>query len=164
MSRSQKVRFGLGWWDGLRSSTWSVSSGKDSSVYVASRDIGHALKASLHPRDVQRPGGEWRVAWTSEHVAKGLNDPSRRVLDQWDSEEARLDVAPLKQGFAVVLGRFSLGLHPLPEEPNALAAYRGQLSKVQWLDEIPELDKRGSSPFWSEMSTSAFWGRPAGVQ
>jgi hypothetical protein len=120
-----------------------VYAGSDSTVYVASRDIGHAIKVSLHPIDPSRPGEEWRLAWTSEHVARhGLPDGHQnRVLDAWDSESRRLDEAPLKHAFAVVLGRFSMGLHPLPEDDAGLAAYRRRLAKVDWVQDYPDLDE-----------------------
>jgi hypothetical protein len=97
------------------------------------------VEASLHPRDPDRPGGEWRVAWTSEQVAgNGVPDGAgTRVLTEWESEEGRLEASPLKQGFAVTLGRFSLGLHVLPDEPDELVRYRRRLAKVQMAQRHP---------------------------
>ena len=110
MTSNNEIRLGLGRVGGMRSSSWKVSGGGDSSVYVQSRDIGGYFKASLHPPDPARPGTEWRLAWTREaderdRVPEGHED---RVLDAWDSEVSRLDDTPLKHAFIVTLGRYSL--------------------------------------------------------
>jgi len=135
------VRFGLGAPGGLRSSSWKVWGGADSSVYIASREIGHSVKASLHPRDPARPGREWRVALIGDHanvapeVAATLDG---RVIDAWDSESGRLgDGVPLRQGFAVVLGRFSMGRHPRPHNPDEPTPANRHLAKVDWIDDLP---------------------------
>jgi hypothetical protein len=138
---ANELRFGLGRWDGLRSSSWKVSVGNDSSVYVQSRDVGRAMKVSLHPPDPLRPGSEWRLAWTSEYAREpGLPDGhEERLLDAWGGESRRLDGTPLKHAFAVVLGRFSMGLNPLPEDAAERAAYERRLAKVAWIDDCPDL-------------------------
>src|SRR5688572_30464276 len=102
------IRFGLGKPEGIRSSSWKVWAGADSTVYIASRDVGTSVKVSLHPRDPGRPGKEWRVALTSEMARPEYflpGDPwfdalgGTRVIDNWDSETCRLGSGvPLKQG------------------------------------------------------------------
>lgn len=134
------LRFGLGVPNGPRSSSWKIWGGADSSVYIASRDIGHNVKASLHPRDPARPGREWRVALVGNRANVDAEVAARldgRVFDAWDSESGRLgDRIPLRQGFAVVLGRFSMGRHPRPHDDDA-AVNRRHLAKVSWLEDLP---------------------------
>ena len=134
------VRFGLGQWDGLRSSTWKVWAGRDSSVYVACRDVGASVKVSLHPTDTSRPGSDSRVAWTSEYMAAHpeLDD---RVVASWGREDCLLPDAPVLQGFAVILGRFSLGLNRLPDEGEELVKYRRGLQGVRWVEDLPPINE-----------------------
>jgi hypothetical protein len=61
------------------------------------------------------------------------------VLDAWDSESRRLGDAPIKHAFAIVLGRFSMGLHPLPDDEDQLSAYRRRLAKVDWVQDYPNV-------------------------
>lgn len=135
------VRFGIGDPDGHRSSSWTVKGGRDSSIYVLSRDVGHAIKASLHPRDESRPGGEWRVALVGDNARVTPEVADRlvgRVIEVWDSELCRLGQGvPLRQGFAVLLGRFSMGRHPESSDSDELDAYRRRLGKVDWIDMPP---------------------------
>lgn len=147
VARTQmEVKFALGAWDGLRSSTWKVWGGADGSVYIADRSIGRASKVSLHPRDPDRPGGEWRVAFSSDEVAAtALPDtplPGGRVIASWDSEETRLATAPLRAAYAVVLGRHSLGYQPLPEDLESRERVRRHRTKgVDWSTPMPSLDE-----------------------
>lgn len=139
-----EVRFGLGRWDGLRSSTWKVWPGSDGSVYVADREVGNAVKISLHPRRPHAPGGEWRIAFNSDEIAAKARPGdtlSGRVIAAWDSEANRLPSAPLRQAFAVVLGRPSLGYVPLPTNVDDLKRVRRNRTRgVDWSATMPDLD------------------------
>jgi len=73
--------------------------------------------------------------------AGGRGIDGSRLIADWSSEDGRLGEAPLKQGFAVLIGRFSMGVHPLPVDPEDLKRYRRKLSKAQWVDEIPGVDE-----------------------
>lgn len=138
MSRKHDIRFGLGWPNSVRSAPWRVRVGSDSSVYLLCDSTGSALKASYHPPDPVRPGRESRVAWTAEYVdANPLPDGQSRTVTAWASEEGRLEGTPLRQLGAVVLGRFSLGLHPSPDDPVEAAKVQRRLSKVAWVQEMP---------------------------
>lgn len=148
IGRDGEVRFGLGTWDGLRSSTWKVWGGADGSVYVANREIGNQLKVSLHPGFAdRRSGDEWRLAFTSDTIARGARrragsaDIAGRVLAAWDSEEARHPSAPFREAYAVVLGNPSLGYVPLPPELEDRAKVRRQLTRqVDWSTPLPGTD------------------------
>lgn len=135
------VRFGFGAPGGLRSSSWEVWGRPDSSVYIASREIGHSIKASLHPRHPARPGREWRVALVGDRANVAPEFAATldgRVIDAWDSESGRLgDSVPLRQGFAVVLGHFSLARHPRPRNADEPAPADRHLAKVGWIDDLP---------------------------
>jgi len=163
MSTTSAIRFGLGTWDGLRSSSWKVWPGSDSSVYIASRDIGHALKVSLHPRSPAGSGGEWRIAFTAEYLGtnplQGLD--GNRTLDEWDSEIGRLENVPLKQAFAVVLGRFSMGYHVLSPSQD-LRSYRRRLAKVDWLQELPPVENAWQ--FTTFIGDAGVLGTPPGTR
>jgi hypothetical protein len=139
-----EVRFGLGRWGGLCSSTWKVWPGSDGSVYIADREIGAAIKVSLHPRRPAYPEGEWRVAFNSDEIAKSAAPDatlSGRVIDAWDSEINRLPSAPLRQAFAVILGRPSLGYMPFPPDVTEFQRLRRHRTRgVDWSALIPDLD------------------------
>lgn len=131
------VRFGLRYSSRLRTSTWKIGMGSDSSVYIINRPIGGAVKVSLHPRDKERPGHEWRIARAREFSDLEPGSPSR-VLDSWDSESMRLRPdSPLKQGFAVVLGRFSLGYHEAPQDAEEAEREERALRAVHWITDLP---------------------------
>ena len=133
------VRFGLKARDDLRSSSWSVHGGGDSSVYVINRDVGHAMKVSLHPHDPNKPGGDYRVAWTSEYWQGELLPPETpRLMADWHADDGRLPDAPLRMGFCVLLGRFSLGLYPPLDDPDAARRQQQRFSRVEWIEELPD--------------------------
>lgn len=140
---SGEVKFGLGRWDGLCSPTWKIWSGSDGSVYVADREAGKAIKVSLHPRRPEHPGGEWRIAFNSNEIAADArpDDTFRgRVVEAWDSEDTRLPSAPLRQAFAVVLGRPSLGYTPLPPDDRHLQRLRRHRTRgIDWSAPMPDL-------------------------
>lgn len=137
------VRFGIRDPEGFRSSSWTVKGGGDSSVYVSNRRVGRAIKVSLHPRDPALAGADWRIALVGDGakveqaVAQRMDG---RVLHGWDPEQCRLgDGMPVRKGFAVVLGRFSLARHPEPHDPDELASYHRHLAKVDWIDDVPPI-------------------------
>jgi len=78
------------------------------------------------------------VALTSEHWESVQGAGESRVLDSWDSEKVRLGDTPLKQGIAVVMGRFSLGYHPTPNDPDDAAKVTKSLRSIDWVDPPPE--------------------------
>lgn len=139
MMSDQAIRFGLRHSPELRSSSWKVSVGKDSSVYVINRPIGGSVKVSLHPGSEEQPGREWRIALTDEYMKSGDIDRESRVIDSWDSEAMRLKPGmQLKLGFAVVLGRFSLAYHPTSENPDAAKREEKELRVVDWITDVPD--------------------------
>ena len=141
MAKSPSIRFGLGWPDGLRSSSWKVHAGGDSSVYVENRDVGRAMKFTRHPPEPKRTDRESRIAWTSEYVAAGrLPEGQDRVVLDWPSADGRLTPAPLTELFAVVLGRFSMGLHPPPANDVERSRWAKKVGKVDWISDIPPPD------------------------
>jgi hypothetical protein len=139
------IRFGLGRWDGLHSATWRVSAGKDGSVYLIDRAVGHLAKVSLHARDPSRPGGEWRIAFSDAAVAARARPDQEspgRLIEEWDSETTRLPDGPFRQAFAVVLGRPSLGYEPLPDDPIQSERVRRHLTRgVDWSTPMPSVDE-----------------------
>ena len=120
-------------------------------MYVASREIGHSVKASLHPRDPARPGRERRASHSSETRANVAPDVAAkldgRVIDAWDGESGRLgDRVPLRQGFGVVLGHFSMARHPRPRNAHEPAPADNHRAKVDWINDLPPDGHAGSSP------------------
>lgn len=135
------IRFGLWYSPEIRSSSWKVGFGSDSTVYVINRPIGNAVKVSLHQRDSERSGHEWRFALTQEYLDSGPDPDQPRVGDSWDSEQRRIPDSPLKVGFAVVLGRFSLGYHTPQESLEDALREERELQTVDWITDLPTVDQ-----------------------
>jgi hypothetical protein len=70
-----------------------------------------------------------------DHFVDGAMDP---LISEWDAEAQRLgpDV-PIREGFGVVLGRFSLGPRVIPDDPLVDEEQRRYLGKVAWFSTIP---------------------------
>jgi hypothetical protein len=77
----QSIRFGISDSSGKRAATWKcwtlTGKGKDD-VYLACRELGGALKASLHQT------GAWHIAFSEEFFENGFADkPDGRFIDKW---------------------------------------------------------------------------------
>lgn len=134
MSSRPAIRFGLGFPEGLHSASFRVWAEGDSSVYVANRQTGKHFKASLHPL-------EYGYGFTEAYEGLHGKISGGRKVSTWPSEQNRLGSGLLKEAFAVVLGRFSLGLPPPPKTPDEAEVVRRSLVKVDWLTDIPPVDQ-----------------------
>jgi hypothetical protein len=75
--------------------------------------------------------GQWHYAFnTDEKAAAAQLEPSDdRFIEKWHGEDGRLPGAPLRQAYAIVLGRFSLGFPPVGTERAR--------NNVDWVEDLP---------------------------
>jgi hypothetical protein len=78
---------------------------------------------------------------TQEYWDSGLAQGTSRVLDAWDSERVRLTGTTLRQGLAIVLGRFSLAYHATPVDAEEARLEEDDLREVDWITDLPGLDQ-----------------------
>ena len=141
------IRFGFGNPEGMRSETWKVRAGSDGSIYITPRMLkkNHrgAYKVSLHPKRPDGSGGRWKIEWEDRYVQQhpAVLRNGETVLAEWESESVRLGPnVPIKEGFAVVLGRFSLGPHIVNDNPATAADEAAHLAKVTWERDLLDPD------------------------
>ena len=147
MAPYMTVRFGLGNPQGMRSDSWSIRSWNDGSIYITPRMLSKshrgAYKVSLHPKFPDGSGGRWKIEWVDAYVEKHpeVVPDGNTVIQEWESEDVRLRPGvPIRQGFAVVLGRFSLGPHIENDDPNRTASESAHLAKAGWERNLPDPD------------------------
>jgi hypothetical protein len=78
--RRSTARFAVGVPEGPRSSVWRIWTHNDE-VYVSARALTTVLKISLHS------SGDWRHAFTTEHVVAGspfISPGQNRAIDRWE--------------------------------------------------------------------------------
>lgn len=122
--QEQAIRFGVSDGNGNRSSTWKVWTppGK-SDVYLACRELGGHLKASLHE------SGSWHIGYSEKTYAELVNDvvPTQRgrFVRLWDRPKA---IAP-----GVTLA------YRIVTPPSALVSGVGESDdKVKWIPSCPQ--------------------------
>lgn len=79
---NHSLRFGVVGQPGYRAETWKcLTTGMGREVYVACRELGNALKLSLHE------SGHWHVAFDSQKFSQmfeGPNAPPYRFMGKWE--------------------------------------------------------------------------------
>jgi hypothetical protein len=80
----RSIRFGITDGSGRRAATWkcwTLTGVGKSDVYLSARELGYALKASLHQ------SGNWQVAFSPQFVEENPNafsdKPNGRFIEQW---------------------------------------------------------------------------------
>lgn len=119
MSTSQReLRFGVRAISGRRAATWHVSTPGDgrSDVYVACRELGGALKTSLHE------SGLWHTSFPKHVYDSGFaNDaarPPKRFVDTWARPP---DIAPgVTLACRIVVPSFALTAEADPSESDKI--------------------------------------------
>jgi hypothetical protein len=130
-SNRSAVRFAVGRPEGPRGAVWRLWTHKNE-VYLGAWSVAPDMKISIHS------SGEWRHAFTSEHVAKGspfLAPGQDRTTDRW--KRPREFLPGTTKAFMIVVPSSEV---TMPRHPEAKAAFRRKLGKkaVVWVPAAPE--------------------------
>ena len=123
----RSIRFGITDGSGRRAATWKCwtpSGVGKSDVYLSPRELGYALKASLHQT------GNWHVAFSRQFLEENLNTfsdkPSGRFIEQWSRPQ---QIAP-----GVTLAFRIVTPHSAVSIPFDVSLYKG----IAWIPAPPD--------------------------
>jgi hypothetical protein len=126
-SKKSKVRFAVGSPEGPRGNVYRLWTTNDE-VYLSIRALTGEEKVSLHK------SGQWRSAFTEEHIAKGspfVTADQDRAFDKWTRPP---EFAPgLTLAFNIVVPASEVTMPQHPAEANA--AVRG--TEIVWVPPAP---------------------------
>lgn len=130
-SNRSVVRFAVGKPEGPRSSVWRLWT-HNNEVYLSPWSVGADAKVSLHS------SGDWRDAFTKEHVAKGspfVVSDQDRTLDRWKRPAEFVPGAT--KAYMIVVPSSEV---TAPRHPEAYSLFRQKLGgkAVVWVPAAPE--------------------------
>lgn len=123
----KSIRFGVGSSESLHSATWKLwteTSGGHSEIYLACRELGGELKASMHE------SGDWHVAFCEstyeERVEGAVPSLNNRFANKWPQPSEIAEGVTL--AFRIVTPETAVSSHSEVKNPN----------KIKWVPPPPE--------------------------